>query len=327
VSTTRLPKTLVEANKYFDDPDVCVQFVADIRWPDGPVCPTCGGTEHSYLTTRRLWKCKACKRQFSVKVGTIFEDSSIKLKNWLTAIWLICNSKNGISSYELGRAIGVQQRSAWFMEHRIRLAMQIGTFDRITGEVEVDETFVGGKAINKHAHKRIDYKKEGKPYTEGKTIVIGARERNTGKVQAKVIPNRQPKSVQTFIADSVQVDASKVYTDAYRAYRRMDRLGIDHSYVDHSREYVDGRVHTNGIENFWALLKRGLHGTYVQVNPEHLFRYVDERVFTYNLRKLSDFDRFKTVLGHVAGRRLTYNELITETWPKRARRALPSSLA
>jgi transposase-like protein len=127
------PATLVEAIRYFDDIDVCTQFVAEIRWPDGPVCPDCGGMEHSYLTTRRLWKCKACKRQFSVKVGTIFEDSSVKLKNWLAAIWLITNSKKGISSYELGKAIGVQQRTAWFMNHRIRLAMQMGTFERYRG--------------------------------------------------------------------------------------------------------------------------------------------------------------------------------------------------
>src|SRR5712691_4080046 len=165
-----LPQTLVQAIRYFDDIDVCTQFVAEIRWPDGPVCPDCGGTEHSYLTTRRLWKCKACKHQFSVKVGTIFEDSSIKLKNWLTAVWLISNSKNGISSYELGRAIGVHQLSAWFMEHRIRLAMQLGHFDRITGETEVDETFVGGKAKNRHKWQREQFQKTRKSLTDGKTI-------------------------------------------------------------------------------------------------------------------------------------------------------------
>jgi transposase-like protein len=194
-----LPKTLVEAIKYFDDPDVCVQYIADIRWPGGPVCPTCSGTEHSYLTTRRLWKCKACKRQFSVKVGTIFEDSSIKLKNWLTAIWLICNSKNGISSYELGRAIGVQQRSAWFMEHRIRLAMQMGSFDRITGEIEVDETFVGGKARN--MHKDVRKRKITGTGGKDKTIVVGARERG-GKVRATVVPDRSGATLVPFVRDT-----------------------------------------------------------------------------------------------------------------------------
>ena len=310
MSTTRLPTTLVEAIRYFDDIDVCTQFIADIRWPDGPVCPSCGGKEYSYLTTRRLWKCKDCKRQYSVKVGTIFEDSSIKLKNWLTAVWLICNSKNGISSYELGRAIGVQQRTAWFMEHRIRLAMQIGTFDRITGETEVDETFVGGKMANKHKSARAKFQKTRKSNTDGKSIVVGAKNRETGTVAAKVVKERGINTLVGFITDTVHPTDSHVYTDAWKPYRGLRHVGIPHTWVDHGGDkYVEGRVHTNGIENFWALLKRGINGTYVQVDPIHLFRYVDERVFTYNLRKLSDFDRFKTVLGHVAGRRLTYADL------------------
>jgi len=310
VSIKRLPRTLVEAIKYFDDPDTCVEFVAAIRWPDGPICPECGGTEHSYLTTRRLWKCKACKKQFSVKVGTIFEDSSVKLKNWLTAIWLICNSKNGISSYELGRAIGVQQRTAWFMEHRIRLAMQLGHFDAITGETEVDETFVGGKLKNKHKWQREQFQKNRKSLADGKSIVVGAKNRETGKVRAKVVKERGINTLVGFIGETVDPADSHVYTDAWKPYRGLRHVGIPHSFVDHQGEkYVDGRVHTNGIENFWALLKRGINGTYVQVAPEHLHRYVDERVFTYNLRKLTDFDRFREVLRYVTGRRLTYAEL------------------
>src|SRR5438132_2140116 len=145
-----LPETLLEAIRYFQDPDVAVDFVAKLRWPDGPKCPACGGKDHSYLKTRRLWKCKACKKQHSVKVGTIFEDSAIGLDKWLASIWLIANAKNGISSHELGRSVGLTQKSAWFVLHRIRLAMQTKTFDRLTGEVEVDETFVGGKAKFMH---------------------------------------------------------------------------------------------------------------------------------------------------------------------------------
>src|SRR6058998_609267 len=154
MKTKPLPKTLLEATRYFSDLDVCIDFVAKLRWPDGPICPRCEGREHSYLTTRRLWKCKACKKQFSVKVGSIFEDSAIPLDKWMIAIWLIANSKNGISSHELGRALGIAQKSAWFVNHRISLAMQEGSFEKFDGEVEVDETFVGGKAVNMHPARR-----------------------------------------------------------------------------------------------------------------------------------------------------------------------------
>lgn len=156
MAENRLPQTLMEAVRYFADPDVCVQFVASLRWENGPVCPACGGTEHSFLTTRRLWKCKNrdCRKQFSVKVGTIFEDSAISLDKWLCSIWLIANAKNGISSYELGRSVGISQKSAWFVLHRIRLAMQIGNFDKFGGEVETDETFVGGSGRFMHQSKK-----------------------------------------------------------------------------------------------------------------------------------------------------------------------------
>src|SRR5438128_256351 len=149
-----LPTNLLEAVRYFSDPDVANDYVARLRWPDGPVCPRCGSIEHSYVSTRRIWKCKACKRTFSVKLRTIFEDSPLGLDKWLPAVWLAANSKNGISSHELGRALGVTQKSAWFMLHRIRLAMQSGTFEMMSGTVEVDETYIGGKARNMHAGER-----------------------------------------------------------------------------------------------------------------------------------------------------------------------------
>src|SRR4051794_32382041 len=150
----RLPSSLLEAIRYFSDLDVATDYVANLRWPNGPVCPRCSGTEHSYLTTRRIWKCKACKKQYSVKVGTIFEDSPLGLDKWLPAVWLAANSKNGISSHELGRSLGITQKSAWFMLHRIRLAMQSGTLSKLSGVVEVDETFIGGKARNMNARTR-----------------------------------------------------------------------------------------------------------------------------------------------------------------------------
>lgn len=298
------PRTLLEATRYFSDPDVCVAFVASLRWPDGPVCPSCEGTEHSYLKTRRIWKCKNCKRQFSVKVGTIFEDSPIGFDKWLPAIWLIANSKNGISSHELGRAIGLTQKSAWFVLHRIRLAMRYG-FSKFSGEVEIDETFIGG--LSKNMHRDVRRKKITAPGGINKTVVMGFKQRE-GDVRVKIIDHARRRSVmQQHVRDEVEA-GSTVYTDALYSYTGLSE-DFDHSTVEHAEFYVNGRVHTNGIENFWALLKRGLKGTYVQVAPVHLFRYLDERVFTYNKRKLNDFDRFGLVLGQVAGRRLTYEVL------------------
>jgi transposase-like protein len=307
MSPTPLPTTLIAAIRYFSDPDICVDFVASLRWPDGPVCPRCDGGEHSYQTTRRVWKCKTCKRQFSVKLGTIFEDSAIPLDKWLAAIWLLANSKNGVSSHELARAIGVTQKSAWFMTHRIRLAMENGSFDKLTGEIEADETYIGGKARNMHkADRERRIKSRG---MRGKTPIVGTLERG-GQVRAKVVPTSvgvDHRSAQRHIREHVEAGAS-LYTDNARYYSGLD-ADYAHATVDHAEQYVNGRVHTNGIENFWSLLKRGLHGTYVSVEPFHLFRYLDERVFTFNTRDLDDLGRFQTVLRAVTGRRLTYAEL------------------
>jgi transposase-like protein len=299
-----LPRTLIEAIRYFSDQDVCVQFVAKLRWPDGPVCPSCGGTEHSYLTTRRLWKCRSCKRQFSVKVGSIFEDSAIPLDKWLAAMWMIANSKNGVSSHEMGRSLGITQKSAWFLLHRIRLAMQTGTFAKLDGEIEVDETFIGGKARN--MHKNVRARKITGTGGKDKAIVAGVLQRG-GEIRAVVVPDTRRATLQAGVREHVE-KGSAVYSDAFKSY-----IGLageyDHKVVDHAERYVDGQVHVNGVENFWSLLKRGLHGTYVSVQPWHLFRYIDERVFTYNERDLSDLDRFLVVLGTAAGRRLTYKAL------------------
>jgi transposase-like protein len=304
----KLPSTLVDAVRYFADPDVCVNYVAKLRWPNGPVCPRCDGREHSYLTTRRLWKCKNCKKQFSVKSGSIFEDSAIPLDKWLASIWLIANSKNGISSHELGRSVGITQKSAWFVLHRIRLAMQTQSFDKFDGHgVEVDETYIGGKARNMHSHVR-EQKIPGTGMKH-KTAVVGALERGERtRVRAKVIPTATRSDLEPFVHESVEVGAS-VYTDKHRAYNTLALAGFEHRTVDHAERYVDGVVHTNGLENFWSLLKRGLHGTYISVQPFHLFRYLDERAFTFNERHLDDRGRFELVLRYVAGRRLTYAQL------------------
>ncbi|MGD0167014.1 MAG: IS1595 family transposase [Gaiellaceae bacterium] len=301
---TDKPKNLIEAIRYFSDRDICVEYVSKLRWPNGAVCPRCGGTEHSYLSTRRLWKCKSCKRQFSVKVGTIFEDSPLGLDKWLPAIWLAANSKNGISSHELGRSLGITQKSAWFMLHRIRLAMQTGSFLKLSGEVEVDETYIGGKARNMHKRDRAR-KITGTGGTD-KAAVLGMIERG-GAVRVEVIPNIRRETIQGRVRKSIKPGAA-VYTDALHSYNGLSDT-YSHEIVDHAEEYVNGRVHTNGMENFWSLLKRGLNGTYISVEAFHLFRYLDERAFTFNLRELNDSGRFDAVLGRVAGRRLTYAEV------------------
>lgn len=303
----KLPTNLIEAARYFEDPDVATEFVAQLRWPDGPVCPQCGEREHYYLAKRRVWKCKACKKQFSVKQGSIFEDSAIPLDKWLLSIWLIANSKNGVSSHELGRSVGISQKSAWFVLHRIRLAMQTKSFDKFTGEVEVDETYVGGKLKNMHLAVRVQ--RDDLAVTgprSNKTIVAGVLERG-GQVRASVIQDTSQRTLTGHVGAHVEKGAT-VYSDAHKGYTPLWRNYI-HDFVDHTTQYVNGRVHTNGIENFWSLLKRGIHGTYVSIAPEHLFRYVDERCFTYNTRDLTDLGRFSAVLGAVAGKRLTWAEL------------------
>lgn len=307
MSAKRLPTSLLEAIRYFSDLDVCTDFVASLRWPNGPFCPKCGGVEHSFISTRRIWKCKACKRQFSVKAGTVFEDSPLGLDKWLPAVWLAANSKNGISSHELARALGTTQKSAWFMLHRIRLAMRSGTFEMLQGEVEVDETFIGGKARNMHKVDRVR-KFGGKPShpSTNKAGVIGMVERG-GKVRAQVIDDTKGRTLQSYVRDNVD-PGSSVYTDALLAYTGLN-ADFDHRSVDHAVKYVDGNVHTNVIENFWSLLKRGLHGTYISVEPFHLFRYLDERMFTFNQRDLTDLGRFTLALQGIAGRRLTYARL------------------
>lgn len=304
------PKTLLEAIRCFSDLDIATEFVAKLRWPDGPVCPRCGVVDekHYYLKTRRVWKCRDCKKQFSVKVGTIFEDSPLGLDKWLPAVWLIANCKNGISSYELAKDLGVQQKSAWFMLHRIRLAMQTGTFEKLSGQVEADETYIGGKARNMHKSKR-EQKISGRG-ASGKIAVMGLLERH-GEIRTKIVPDTKSRTLQVEVRDNVE-SGSEVHTDALRSYRGLDPEYI-HNVVDHAEQYIDGHVHTNGLENFWSLLKRGIKGTYVSVEPYHLFRYLDEQAFRFNEREGKDAERFAKMVGSVAGRRLTYSELIGET--------------
>jgi transposase-like protein len=320
------PKTLQDAIKHFSDEQICIDAVAAMRWLDGkPVCPACGKTEHYWLGTQKRWKCKECYKQFTVKLGTIFEDSPLSLTKWLPALWMLVNCKNGISSYELGKALGVSQKSAWFMLHRLRLALKSGSVFKLGSEggpVEADETFVG--ANPKNMHKRRKAKLEAiasmngeKFRAAGKTIVMGMLDRNMRQVRAMVIPDVKRATLQEKILENVQGGAHMI-TDDFPSYKFALANKFAHDVINHVESYVDGQVHTNGIENFWSLLKRGLRGTYVAVEPFHLDRYVDEQVFRFNNRAtkdnpLNDADRFTLALSQISGKRLTFAELTGKT--------------
>lgn len=301
------PTDLRKAIIYFSDVEHCREFMIGLRWSNGIVhCPRCDSDRVLWIAKERVWKCygKHDHAKFSLKTGTIFEDSPIALEKWLPAAWLIINCKNGISSYELGRDLKVSQKSAWFMSHRIRLAMQTGTFVKLSGEVEADETFIGGKARNMHVSRRR--RRITGTGTKDKTAVMGVLERG-GKVRATVVPNTKRHALQAEVKKHVEAGAA-LYTDALLSYRGLES-NYAHQVVDHAVQYVDGKIHTNGLENFWSLLKRSISGTYVSVEPFHLFRYLDEQSFRYNERKSTDAERFVTAMRQIVGKRLTFNEL------------------
>jgi transposase-like protein len=310
------PQTLQQAIRYFTEYENCRSFMVAVRWPDGKVrCPHCDSDKVGYLEKARVYRCYGdhAKQKFSLKVGTIFEDSPIGLDKWLPAVWLLVNCKNGVSSYEIHRALGVTQKTAWFMLHRIRLAMQCGSFVKLGGnggEVEVDETYIGGKARNMHAkvRRRRNVKDIG-----AKSMVMGAIERG-GKVYAQVVPNRKKETIKDVIFPVIE-QGTTVYTDEFPAYVYATKdVEFEHKVINHLEKYVDGNIHTNGIENFWSCLKRGLGGTYIAVEPFHLFRYVDEQAFRFNNRAtkdnpLNDADRFHLAMSQIVGKRLTYGSL------------------
>jgi len=278
------PKTLLQAARYFADLDICEEFMREIKWHGNePVCPHCGSSRIGEIKTRRMMRCKDCRKQFSSKVGTIFEDSPLGLDKWFVAVWAIANCKNGISSHELGRTVGVTQRTAWFMLHRIRTAMECVP-DSFDGTSEMDTTYVGGKASNMHT-KRREKLIQGRGAV-GKTAVHGilqrGRDDRPSQVNAAVIGDNGTASTIAHIKQTVR-RGSTIYTDEARAYDCLVNEFM-HQAVDHSIEYVKGAVHTNGIENFWSLFKRSIKGTYVSVMPYHLFRYVSEQVYRFNYR-------------------------------------------
>ncbi|HAK54567.1 MAG: IS1595 family transposase [Vicinamibacterales bacterium] len=322
------PQTLLQAIRYFADRDVALTFMVTLRWPDGkPTCPRCEDQKVSFITSRRVWTCLSCRKQFSVKVGTIFEDSPIGLDRWLPALWMVANCKNGISSYELGRALGVTQKTAWFMVQRIRLAMQTKTFNRFRGHVEVDESFIGGRARNMHKGRRDRMLRGRQSGWFGKTAVMGLLNRHGedghSVVRTEVIGTTRRRELRQHMNRHIEMDGqTTIYTDALKSYTPKTPKGwrpADDSYVhkviDHAEAYAIGNVHTNGMENFWSLLKRSIRGTYVSVEPFHLFRYLDEQVYKFNNRLGTDADRFVGLVRSIVGCRLTYADLTGSTTP------------
>jgi transposase-like protein len=315
------PATLQQAIAFFSDPDRAFEAAKEFRWAGGIVtCPRCNGSKHSFIKTRRIWFCYDCKKQFTVKVGTIFEDSPLGMDKWMIALWLLANCKNGISSYELAKVLGIRQNTAWFMLHRIREAMKQNTTKHkfgFGGPVESDETFIGPNPAKMHKSRKARYQAtrgeglRGDMYV-GKTAVHGMLDRELRQVRAQVMPNVKREALQEAILANVTPWA-KVYTDEFSGYDHLKKNFV-HKVVNHSMEYVNGQVHTQGIENFWSLLKRTLRGTYVAVEPFHLDAYIDEQVFRFNNRatkdnKLTDTDRFVGLMAQVAGKRLTYAQL------------------
>src|ERR1041384_3111790 len=265
------PQTLHDAIKYFANEDNAFDFVKQMRWPSGVVkCPTCGSAELSFLSTRKLWKCKNAhpKQQFSVKVGTVLEDSPIGLDKWLCAFWLIANAKNGISSYELHRSIGVTQKTAWFMLHRIRLAMQDKGGRMVGGEVGVDEPYIGGRArgMNAKQHSRRKANSTGQWNLEPvQALLQRTTDMEPSRVRLFHVQHNNRKQLEPNVRKHVTKGA-EVFTDALKSYDELSDEYL-HKVIDHAECYAKGRVHTNGIENFWSLLKRALHGTCVSVEP------------------------------------------------------------
>ena len=306
-----LPNTLMEAIRYFAAPMVAIKFFAGIRWPDGKVvCPHCGHDGANFLHKYGRWECRNRhpRRQFTVKVGTVMEDSPIALDKWAVAFWLEVNAKNSISSYEMHRALGITQKSAWFLQQRIRLAVQSGSFQKMSGGVEIDETFIGGQARFMHKHKKKRVVKGTGGHLSGKAAVMGLLDRHTREVRTVVLDSVKKKAMHGHVKANV-APGSTLYTDAYASYVGLSPEYV-HNVIDHAECYVKGEVHTNGLENFWSLFKRCIKGNHVSVEPFHLFRYLDAECFRFNNRKQDDLGRFLLAVLGLDGKRLTYKQLI-----------------
>jgi transposase-like protein len=312
------PRNLLEAGEYFSDKDRALQFFVDIRWPNGVACPRrgCGSAAVMYMPTYRVWYCNECKQKFTAKLGTVLEDSPLGFDKWAFAIWMLGGDRNGTSSYELGRKVGVTQKSAWFMFHRIRYAMSVGSYEKLAGPVEADETYVGGKATSTRLNPRTGKLMPTGPQSN-KSIVAGLIERK-GEVRAFVVPNVQKATLAPIISENV-IPGATIYTDALGSYNDLSSE-YRHFVINHALEYVRGHVHTNGIENFWAGLKRTIKGTYIFTSTQHLERYLDEQIFRHNNKEKRDAARTRMIIKQADGRRLTYRKLIQTMSDQQARK-------
>jgi transposase-like protein len=304
----------------FQNPLVAAEYLESIRWPDGPVCPHCGESDRKPYRlkseTRRLWKCAACRKQYTVTVGTVFEGSHIPLNKWLLGFYLLCSSKKGMSAHQLHRMLGITYKSAWFMAHRIRYAMTQGPFQsRLAGTVEVDETYVGGKLRRSNRKQyqpfdsRLPAKRPGGRGMDNKVPVVALVERG-GNVRAFKVANVTSATLGGAIRRHVDREAH-LRTDAFKSYTKVGREYASHETVNHLDEYVRGDVHTNTAENFFSILKRGINGVYHHVSEEHLPRYLDEFSFRYNHRSgngWTDAQRTEAALAQTGGKRLRYSE-------------------
>src|SRR5882762_847824 len=305
----KTPTTLLAAMRHFDI-KTAARYVAAIKWPDGPFCPKCGSIKVGHIASRNRYQCKekGCRKQFSLTTDTIMESTHLRLDQWLVAVWMIANCRNGVSSCEIARTVGCKQQSAWHLLHRVRHIFAQANDGQISGTIEADSTLVGGIVKFMSHERRQEHGRKG-PYSN-KTIVHALRERSTGNVRAEILPQESGKAIRELMQKHVE-EGSFVYTDSHAVYRNLGDLFM-HATTNHKRgQYVRGagEIHSNGAENFFNCLRRSLKGTYIKATAEHLQPYVDEAVFRFNVRKESEWTRFDTAMRLIVGKRLTYSEL------------------